>query len=141
MEKLAAEITELNRRRIAMEAGGHEFSVNQAEELFVAAADARGKRLYRSGWPDFLCVDRDTGGVCFVEVKNGEDEVSRSQELMFTALERHFTARVLIWDPRWPMLLTPWRKYQEEREERLAAMPDGARQHQLRYVQRRKRGG
>lgn len=134
IEKLSSEIADLDRQRRQASSSVHEFSLTEAEQRFVEVADARGKKLFRAGWPDFLCVDSD-GSACFVEVKYNDDEVRPSQVRMFAALERHLGLRVMVWDPRWPSRLTPWRTYQEERAERLAALGDGPRQHRLRRMQ------
>ncbi len=141
IEKLSAEIAELDRERREVTSSVHEFSLTVAEQRFVETSDARGKKLYRAGWPDFLCVDKDTGGVCFVEVKYNDDEVRPSQVRMFAALEEHLGLRVMVWDPRSPAKLTPWRKYQDERAERLAGLGDGPRSHRLPYMQNRDRKG
>ncbi len=104
--KLSAELSQLDRERLR----GETEALTEAEGLFVEHADRRGKHCYRSGWPDFLVEDVETGGFVFVEVKTGGDHISESQARMFEALER-FGVDVRVWDPRSPGALAPWRKY------------------------------
>jgi|SRR3954468_12154184 len=114
IEKLTAELAELNMRRGREIGSISEFNLTLSEQQFVATADVRGKHLYRAGWPDFLCIDKDTKGVIFVEVKHNGDEIRPAQVVMFAALEEHLGIRVMVWDPRWPAKLLPWRKYAED---------------------------
>lgn len=128
-EKMALEIAELDRERRERDSSFGERGLNLSEKRFAEIADSRGKKLFRSGWPDFLCVDMDSGGTICVEVKHNDDEVRPSQAVMFAALEKHLNLRVMVWDQRWPDRLVGWRKYREEREERIAALagPRGPR--------------
>lgn len=129
MEKAALEIAELDRERRERDSSFGERGLNLSEKRFAEIADSRGKKLFRAGWPDFLCLDMDSGGVVCVEVKAGDDEVRPSQAVMFSALEKHLNLRVMVWDPRWPAKLIGWRQYRDEREERIAAQsgPRGPR--------------
>lgn len=121
IEKLSKEIAELDSERL--ERGDmKDRGLTLSEKRFAEIADSKGKKLFRSGWPDFLCLDMDEGGVVCVEVKYNDDEVRPSQCVMFAALEKHLDLRVMVWDPRWPDKLVGWRKYRADRDQRLAGL-------------------
>lgn len=141
IEKLSAEIAELDRDRREDDGGVHELGLTVAEQRFVAASDARGKKLYRSGWPDFMCIDKDTGGVCFVEVKFNDDEVRPSQARMFAAMEEHLGVCVMVWDPALPDRLVPWRTYRDGRADRLDTGTSPRSHHRRRVASMRPRDG
>lgn len=111
MERLAAGLAVIDRDRREAAGGVDEDTLTEAEQRFLSLADAKGKLCLRSGWPDFLVIDRDTGGVVWVEVKAERDEVRPSQIKMFAALEKHADIRVMVWNPRTPNKLVPWRQY------------------------------
>lgn len=52
---------------------------------FQLLSDA-GWTVYRSGWPDFLCIDETNNLAMGIEVKNGKDLVSEVQDQMHRAL-------------------------------------------------------
>lgn len=83
-----------------------------SDDAKLGAWEARFKRLFarkmgivRPGWPDFLCV-RD-GKLVMVEVKGGNDWVSKRQRLTFDVLMRH-GIDVYIWHASFPKKLFPW---------------------------------
>jgi hypothetical protein len=61
--------------------------LTDAELAFARKAGARGWKVYRNGWPDFLCTDPDTDATFFVEVKAETDSIRIEQETLFAALE------------------------------------------------------
>ena len=79
-----------------------------AEFSFFNMCRKRGFRAYRHGWPDFLLERPD--GIIGVEVKNGSDPISLSQQTTFAALER-FGLPVYVWNRDSMDRLIPWRKY------------------------------
>lgn len=106
LERLSAELLELE-PGYADETGAQP---NECETAFARMAKQRGKTPIRNGWPDFLVYDELSGGTVAVEVKQGADCVSAAQARMFTALERA-SITVMIWDPKLPRTLQPWRRY------------------------------
>jgi VRR-NUC domain len=114
IQKLTAEIAEIDRERRESWSGVDENTLTDSERQFVAIADRKGKAVFRAGWPDFFVVDRETGAAIAVETKSSDDDVRPAQARMFAALERHTTIRVMIWQPSRPAVLTPWRKYMHE---------------------------
>lgn len=58
-----------------------------SERAFARKAAQRGWKVYRGGWPDFLCIDPETEAQFLVEVKSSFDKIRESQEIMFAALE------------------------------------------------------
>lgn len=89
---------------------GTHLPPGRAEALFRARATTSGRKVFRSGWPDFVMKDRWTGELQFVEVKGPGDAIRKAQREMFAALESKGIT-VHIWNPRWPDTLTPWRLY------------------------------
>lgn len=114
IEKLAKEIAVLDRQRRARSLRYDEDALTDAERAFSALADSKGKDVFRSGWPDFLVLDRDQGSAICVEVKTATDEVRPSQRVMFEMLET-VGLRVMIWSPEEPQHLVPWRKWDLDR--------------------------
>lgn len=93
---------------------------NEAESFFRAYAEAKGCRVLRAGWPDFLLDDPKTGKAFGVEVKSDIDAISTPQVRCFALLER-LGVPVYIWSPSTPGRLKPWRRYlQETKRVRLA---------------------
>jgi len=84
------------------------FSVTPVEKDFVDRATKAKAKLWRAGWPDFLF---ELNGQRFgVEVKRGEDRISKTQAAMFRVLELA-GLRVYVWSPRMPGALIPWFAY------------------------------
>jgi hypothetical protein len=105
------------------------FSCNISESAFASKAKAKGLRIWRAGWPDFLVEGPD--GFFAVEVKKAGDSIRSIQKRMFEALESA-GIRVLIFDPAMPDVLIPWRTYHRKRRIRAQAE---AVESQRRYVQ------
>ena len=61
--------------------------MNASERLVSAELERSGYRVYRNGWPDFLCVHSSTNEVCAVEVKTANDRVSKAQHANFAVLK------------------------------------------------------
>lgn len=110
VEKLSKQIEAHDRALAERRAEFNTAGLTDAERQFCVLAEARGKAAFRSGWPDFMVIDRDTGGLVFVEVKTGADDVHLSQAIMFSALESQ-GMRVCIWRPEEPLVLAPWRRF------------------------------
>jgi hypothetical protein len=129
MDRLASEIAELDTQRRTRQSHVDESTLTEAERAFCVMADSRSKRLLRNGWPDFLMIDPESGGMIGVEVKTYTDEISEAQSRMFAALEQH-GLRVMVWSPERPRQLTPWRRWNStrwRREWKLAPRPPIAR--------------
>lgn len=115
IDKLTLQITELDQARRARALVVDEGMLTEAERAFVSMADARGKRVLRNGWPDFMVFDLESGGMIAVEVKTDDDSVSPAQARMFEALEEH-GLRVMVWSPERPAKLIPWRRHELEKK-------------------------
>lgn len=63
------------------------MGLTPAEDAFARKAARKGWKVYRNGWPDFLCTDPDTGATFFVEVKAENDSIRVEQETTFAVLE------------------------------------------------------
>jgi hypothetical protein len=85
-------------------------SVTATEREFLRqCVKKRNARVYRSGWPDFLLVER--GHTYCVEVKKSFDEPLRhSQADMFALLEK-IGLRVYVWAHNRPDRLVHWSKW------------------------------
>ena len=119
IEKLAAEIAVLDRERTDARrlSAVDEETLTDTEAAFLARSELRGKRAHRSGWPDFLVVDPESGATIGVEVKaDPGDPLRPSQIAMFEALE--VVLRIFVWTPRSPETLTPWRRHAARGEDR-----------------------
>lgn len=114
IDRLTLQIDALDAERRRRTLVVDEGALTEAEQAFCAAADRRGKRVLRNGWPDFMVFDLASGGILGVEVKTDRDEVSEAQARMFEALEM-FGLRVMIWNPARPEKLYPWRRHDQER--------------------------
>lgn len=110
IDRLTLQVAKLDQERRERTLVVDETKLNAAEQEFCAVADRRGKRLLRNGWPDFMMLDPETGGMVAVEVKTDADSVSEAQARMFEALESH-GMRVMIWSPERPGTLIHWRKH------------------------------
>jgi len=58
--------------------------MNELEKKAKAALEARGWAVYRSGWPDFLCVKDNK--VMAAEVKSDKDRVRDNQRIIHQIL-------------------------------------------------------
>jgi hypothetical protein len=98
---------------------------NVTEMEFVRVAKAKGGKLFRSGWPDYLLQLR--GRTIGVEVKSNTDTIRPAQVRMFTLL-CSVGIKVYIWSPEKPNHLTRWDKWvspTEKRRRAAAAAPPG----------------
>ena len=141
IDRLTLQIAQLDKERRSATLIVDEDKLTPAEQAFCAVAHARGKRLLRNGWPDFLVLDPESGGLAAIEVKTDEDEISPAQARMFEALEE-LGLRVMIWSPERPGKLVFWRRHDLERRRRREskerwAFTKGARQPVTRRVRTR----
>lgn len=70
--------------------------MTKEEIAFVQEMEAKGYRLHRAGWPDYLVVGN--GETRFVEVKSWMLQIAESQVKMLTALSCE-GFDVSIWTP------------------------------------------
>ncbi len=85
-----------------------------AEKVFVQDAIDRGYLVYRSGWPDFLLIHKQTGERRFIEVKSPTDDLTDSQRAMFAALEQCGIEIEIYRAGKQPgTRCSPWRDLQE----------------------------
>lgn len=67
---------------------------NAAEAKFYDEYRAIGYRIYRGGWPDYLCINRHNSLVCAVEVKPDASPfascaMTPNQQLILKVLASH----------------------------------------------------
>lgn len=122
-ERISRQIAELDAHRRRSQPEVDEDTLNDSEKAFAVMADLRGKKIYRSGWPDFMMADPETGSVLGVEVKTDQDTFRPSQIKMFSLLEK-IGVRVVVWNPSRPGVMVPWRMYGRPKRE---SRPEGPR--------------
>lgn len=62
-------------------------SCSKAEAQFIRKSRQKGWKVYRKGWPDFICI-KDDRLIC-VEVKGENDKLRPHQEAMLRLLQKH----------------------------------------------------
>lgn len=85
---------------------------SKAELAFMEEAKKRGYRLYKAGYPDFVVAGKN-GVPFFVEVKQGKDNLSPSQENMFDVLRRMGFTVLMSRNGEWiePTIINSPQKY------------------------------
>lgn len=107
-------ISNSSRRLIAKETKRAEHcsvdmeTLTPSEKQFVNKARRKLIAVHRPSWPDFMLVTDE--GLIFVEVKGGEDDVSKNQKRTFDILAKH-GHKVFIWREKAPGKLTRWGKH------------------------------
>ncbi len=87
--------------------------MNATEERFDEACAAKGFRVLRSGWPDRIIFNDETGEAAFVEIKREDDSLNENQHFLHKQLRRLFGIRVQIvtvkksGEVNWPTALPP----------------------------------
>jgi hypothetical protein len=71
-----------------------------------------GSTLLQAGWPHLLLQRKSDRHLYAVEVKSDKDRVSKSQSLLFAALQRGGVF-VFIWNPKRPTTLSKWSDYND----------------------------
>lgn len=113
LQQLSRDVDRIDaeRRKRSLTSVGDD-TLTAVQRRFAAMADAKGKQIYRGGWPDFLVVDV-SGATLGVSVKEPWDSISKSQVVMFAALEAAGLA-IVVWKPNQPNVLRPWRLFLSE---------------------------
>ena len=79
-----------------------------SEQIFVNRARRKLIPVHRPSWPDFMILTDE--GLMFVEVKGGEDDISKNQKRTFNILTKH-GHKVYVWREKEPNKLQLWGKH------------------------------